>query len=107
MLKRFKRRYLALKIDSEFDVSDRELIDSIWGAVTRLYGEVGASLSNLVLIDHNCEQKLAILRCNLAVVNETRTAVATIISILEKPAAVHVLAISGTIKALREKLSAH
>ena len=103
-MKRLKRRYLALKIDSDLSVSDRELIDAVWNAITRLYGEFGASLASLVLIDYDCEKKLAILRCNLSVINETRTALATIISISQKAVAVHVLAVSGTIKALRQKL---
>jgi RNase P/RNase MRP subunit POP5 len=104
-LKRLKRRYLALKVDSDFVPSDRELIDTVWGVLTRLYGEVGASLASLVLIDYDAQQKLAILRCNLIVINEVRTALATIISIADKASAVHVLAVSGTIKALRGKLS--
>lgn len=105
MLKRLKRRYLALKVDSDFVPSDRELIDATWSALTRLYGEVGASLANLVLIDYDNQRKLAILRCNLNVINEVRTSLATIIAITSNTAAVHVLAVSGTIKALREKLN--
>ena len=103
-MKRLKRRYLALKVDSDFAPSEREVIDTIWGVVTRLYGEVGASLASLVLIDYNTQQKVAILRCNLIAFNEVRTAVATIISIADKASAVHVLAVSGTIKALRGKI---
>ncbi len=95
---------MALKVDSDFVPSDRELIDTVWSALTRLYGEVGASLANLVLIDYDAQRKLAVLRCNLSVTNEVRTALATVISIADKAAAVHVLAVSGTIKALREKL---
>jgi RNase P/RNase MRP subunit POP5 len=103
-LKRLKRRYLALRVDSDFAPSDRELIDTVWGVVTRLYGEVGASRASLVLIDYDTQKKLAILRCNLSVINEVRTALATIISIADKAAAVHVLAVSGTIKALRTRI---
>jgi RNase P/RNase MRP subunit POP5 len=103
-LKRLKRRYLALKFDSDFTPSDREVIDTFWNAVTKLYGEVGASMANLVLIDYDAEQKRAILRCNLSTISEVRTALATVIRINDKAAAVHVLAVSGTIKALRGKL---
>jgi RNase P/RNase MRP subunit POP5 len=95
---------LALRIDSDFAPVDRELMDTIWLVVTRLYGEVGASQANLVLIDYDAQIKLAILRCNLSVINEVRTALATVIAIADKAAAIHVLAVSGTIKALRGKL---
>jgi RNase P/RNase MRP subunit POP5 len=95
---------LALKVDSDFAPSDRELIDTVWGVVTRLYGEVGASRASLVLIDYDPQEKLAILRCNLSVINEVRAALATIVSITDKAVAVHVLAVSGTIKALRTRI---
>ena len=50
------------------------------------------------------EQKLAVVRVNLTVVNNVRAALATITSIAGKDAAVHVLAVSGTIKALSKQL---
>ena len=78
-------------------------MDAVWGAVMQLYGEFGASLSNLALIDYDCEHRSAILRTNLQFADNLRTALATITRIGGKPVAVHVEAVSGTIKALREK----
>jgi RNase P/RNase MRP subunit POP5 len=103
-LKRVKRRYLALQLDTEGLPSQKEFIDAVWHAVTRLYGEYGASMTSMALIDYDVEQKIAIVRTNLNTVDNLRTALALITSILGKQAGVHVLAVSGTIKALCVKL---
>lgn len=102
-MKRVKRRYLALQIDSEYVPSQKEFLDTVWGAVAKLYGEFGASLTSLALIDYNMENKEAMLRVNLATVDQVRAALASITAIAGKAAAVHVLAASGTIKALKTK----
>jgi RNase P/RNase MRP subunit POP5 len=79
-------------------------MDAVWGAVTRLYGEYGASLTGLTLIDYNEEKKTAVIRVALAAVGMVRTSLASILSIANREAAVHVVAVSGTIKSLLEKL---
>jgi RNase P/RNase MRP subunit POP5 len=84
--------------------SEKEVMDTIWGALTQIYGEYVASLTNLALINFDVEQKLAVVRVNLTVANNFRAAIATITSIAGKDVAVHVLAVSGTIKALSKQL---
>jgi len=102
-LKRIKRRYLALQVDSEGAPPPKEFIDAVWSAVTKLYGEYGASLTSLRLIDYKVEKKTAIIRATLTTLGMVRTALASITSISTREAAVHVMAVSGTIKSLREK----
>jgi RNase P/RNase MRP subunit POP5 len=103
-LKRVKRRYLALQIDSDAAPSRKEFIDTVWGAVAKLYGEHGASITSLSLIEYDAEKKTGVIRTSLVTVNLVRASLASITSVAGKDAAVHVLAVSGTIKALREKL---
>ncbi|MCX8150571.1 MAG: Rpp14/Pop5 family protein [Candidatus Bathyarchaeota archaeon] len=103
-MKRVKRRYLALQLDSENVPSQKEFLDAVWGAIAKLYGEFGASLTSLALIDYNIEDKRAVLRANLATMDQVRTALASITTIAGKAVALHVLACSGTIKALRTHL---
>ncbi len=99
-MKRVKRRYFALQVESDCPFSDREVLDAIWFSLTRLYGEHGASLTNMVLISYDSERKIGVLRANLGVMDEVRASLASITSISGKAAAVHVIGVSGTIKAL-------
>jgi RNase P/RNase MRP subunit POP5 len=78
-------------------------MDALWGAVAKLYGEHGSSLTSLALIDYDAERKTAVVRTSLATVDLVRASLATITSVAGVDAAVHVLAVSGTIKALHEK----
>lgn len=104
MLKKTRARYLALTVDSEGMFGSREFMSAVWDAVLRLYGEYGASRTGLALIDYDAEKKLAILRTVHTTVDMVRAALASITKICDKPVAVHVLAVSGTIKALSEKI---
>ena len=99
-MKRVKRRYLALQLECEGMPTEREFIDAVWAAVTKLYGEVGASLTGLALIDFDVERNVAVLRVSLAALNILRASLATITSVGGKEAAVQVLGISGTLRAL-------
>ncbi|MEM3055040.1 MAG: Rpp14/Pop5 family protein [Candidatus Bathyarchaeia archaeon] len=100
---KMKCRYLALKIDSNENFSSKELMDAIWEALLRLFGEYGASKIGLTLIDCYTEKRLAIVRVAHTEVEKLRAALASITKIA-KPAAVHVMAVSGTLRALRKKI---
>jgi ribonuclease P/MRP protein subunit POP5 len=103
-LKRTKRRYIALQLDCEEVPSDREIMDAVWAAVSKLYGEVGASLTGLALIDFNVERKVVVIRTSLASLLSVRSSLASVTSVAGKGASLHVLAVSGTLKALAASL---
>jgi RNase P/RNase MRP subunit POP5 len=103
-VKRQKRRYLALQLDVDCVPSDRDFLDAVWASMTKLYGEVGASLAGLALISYDCEGKMAVLRANLVAADNVRAAIAAMTTLGGKAAAVHVLAVSGTIRALHKRL---
>lgn len=99
-MKRVKRRYLAVKVETEVLPSERELIDAVWASVTRLYGEVGASQTGLSLIDFDVGHNVAVVRVSLASLNMVRASLAAVTSVAGKEASLQVLSVSGTLKAL-------
>jgi RNase P/RNase MRP subunit POP5 len=99
-LKRVKRRYLALQLECESLPGEREFIDAIWVSTTKLYGEVGASLTGLSLINFDAERKIFVVRCLLAMLPQVRSSIACVTSVAGNAASLHVLSVSGTLKAL-------
>jgi RNase P/RNase MRP subunit POP5 len=99
-MKRTKRRYLAVQVECERVPSEWDLMDAVWASLTRLYGEVTASLAGLALINFDAEHKLAVIRVGLVVFPQFRASLTSVTSVAGMPAGLHVLAVSGTIKAL-------
>lgn len=103
MLKRTKRRYVSLKIDSDARFNSQDLIDALWSSVTKLFGEYGASRTGLTLIDHDQSRNVAIIRVSLAALENVQATLASITKIGDTPAGIHVTTVSGTIRSLRKK----
>lgn len=104
MSRRMKKRYLAFKVVSEQPVNKGNVADAVWNAVLQLFGEYGASQTNLALIKYDPEKCGGIIRCSRRAVEMVRASVASVTEINEKPIAIHVLGVSGTLKALRRKV---
>lgn len=104
MLKGVRRRYIAIEIDSSEAFSSKEFIDAVWRAISKLYGEYGASRAGLTLISYETEGKVAVIRTVHTALDMVRAALASITKINDKPVAINVIAISGTIKALHKKI---
>lgn len=103
MSHRMKRRYLAVKAESEEPVQGKEVLDAVWNALTRLFGEYGASQSGLAFIREDKQKEYFILRCLRKALPMVRASITSITEIDEKPVVIHVLRVSGTLKALRMK----
>jgi RNase P/RNase MRP subunit POP5 len=89
-----------VQVECETLPTEREFIDVVWAAVTRLYGEVGASQTGLALINFDLERGVAVIRVSLASLNMVRASLATITGLAGKEGSVQVLSVSGTLKAL-------
>jgi ribonuclease P/MRP protein subunit POP5 len=104
MFKAVRQRYLAVKIDSEQFFEERDIIDAVWRSVFQLFGEYGASQTRLFLVCYDKQSKQAILRCSLQTLPLVRASITSITKVNSEPVAIHVLRVSGTIKALLDKL---
>lgn len=103
MTKWVRRRYLALKVVGEQPVNERDVMDAVWNAVLKLFGEYGASQANLRLMEYNPQRNFAVVRCSHTVLERVRASIASITEINGKPAVIHVIGVSGTLRALRKK----
>jgi len=98
-----RRRYIAVKIDGEKTYEKRDFYNAVWTSILRLFGEYGASQTELALIEYDLNRKQAILRCSHKALNLVKTSIATITEIRNEKATVHILLVSGTLKSLRRK----
>ncbi|MGD8506893.1 MAG: Rpp14/Pop5 family protein, partial [Candidatus Bathyarchaeota archaeon] len=92
-----KRRYLAVKVESEEPFQGKEVLDAVWKTSTQLFGEYGASQAELTLIRDHTKKDYFVLRCSRKALPMVRASIAAITEIGEKPASVHVLRVSGTL----------
>jgi RNase P/RNase MRP subunit POP5 len=104
MSKRARKRYLALRVSTEQPVNQRKVINAVWGAVLRLFGEYGASQANLTLIEYNPQRNYAVIGCSHKALEKVRASIASITRIDEIPARFHVVGVSGTLRALHSKI---
>lgn len=100
-----RKRYIALQIDNKKNVNEKQLMKTIWGKIYELFGEVGASQTALSKIDYDSNRGILIIRCAHKKLDETIAAIATITEINELLVVPQIVSISGTLKALKQKLS--
>jgi ribonuclease P/MRP protein subunit POP5 len=104
VIKREKRRYLALNVLSEQPFDECEVLDAVQDSVLRLFGEYGASKADIKLIKRVSEKRQLVLRCSHLMLEKVRAAIASIVEMDGKAVAVHVVGVSGTLKALSKKI---
>ena len=103
MIKREKRRYLALKVETEQSISEQEVFSAVQESVIRLFGEYGISKANLKFIKYIQENGQFVFRCSHVMLDNVRAAITSIISLNGKNVTIHVINVSGTLKGLNKK----
>ena len=104
MIKREKRRYLALQVETSQPFDEGTVLEAVNELIQKLFGEVGASKANLRKIQGFPEQNRLIIRCSHLMLEQVKAAITSTTQINQTQAAIHILAVSGTIKSLTKKL---
>lgn len=99
-----RRRYIAVKIDIEGNVERTDLINAVSSSLLRLFGEYGASLAELTLIDFDPQVNCATFRCSHKTLEMVKSSIIALGEIKGKKAATQIVYVSGTLKALRKRL---
>jgi len=105
LTRRVKQRYLALKIESAESFEEEDVKDAVWSAVIQLFGEYGASQAGLFFVQYDRQRKESVLRCSHKALPMVQASIASVTKVKDKPAAIHVLRVSGSLRALRKKVS--
>jgi RNase P/RNase MRP subunit POP5 len=90
-------------VKSEQPFNGRIVMDVVKASVQRLFGEYGASQANLKLIKYIPQEDQLVIRCSHRALEKVRAAIASTIEINGKTTAIHVIGVSGTLKALAKK----
>jgi len=99
-----RRRYIGVRIESQGELEGRGLAAALSGSLVKLFGEHGASLADLRLVDYQPESRCAIFRCNHRAVEMVRASIAALKDVDGEKTALRVVYVSGTLKALRKIL---
>ena len=105
MIKLVRKRYLALRVECEKFLDHKAVLDAVWNSVLGLFGEVGCSQAGLYLVHFDEKTNYTVLRCSHKALPMVRAAITSITKIGNQPAAIHVLRVSGSLKALRKKVT--
>jgi len=100
-----RRRYIAVKIDSNHAIKKEEVFYAIWDSILKMFGEYGASQTDLRLIDYDSENRQAILRCSHDALPLVKASIPCVTRIGGGAAAIHIQLVSGTLNSLRRKLT--
>ncbi|MEM1586069.1 MAG: Rpp14/Pop5 family protein [Candidatus Bathyarchaeia archaeon] len=101
---RVRHRYILVKIDAKKVPCKRDFESSLWHNIIRLFGEYGASQTDLSLIKYDQEMGHAVIRCSHMALPKVRAAIAAITKISDEEVTAHTLLVSGTLKALKRKM---
>jgi len=99
-------RYIAVKIDSEDNTERGDIVNAFSSSLLRLFGEYGASLAELTLIDYDPKVNFAVFRCAHKALEMAKASIIAVREINRRKAATQIIYVSGTIKAVRRRLGA-
>ncbi|MBS7656521.1 MAG: Rpp14/Pop5 family protein [Candidatus Bathyarchaeia archaeon] len=103
MTRYVRRRYIAVKVDGNKEFDGKEAFDAVWNSLTKLFGEHGASLAELFLIEYNQEKRQAVFRCSHKALDLVKASIVAVTEVANEKACLQIIKVSGTLKSLRTK----
>ena len=91
-------------MDCEKPPNEKDFLNALRSSVIRLFGEYGASQTEIFLVEYDPEIKYAIVRCSHKSLPMIRASIAAVTRVAGEPIAIHVLLVSGTLRALRRRM---
>ncbi|MBA2840347.1 ribonuclease P/MRP protein subunit POP5 [Methanococcus maripaludis] len=98
---REKKRYVALEIIYEMELSQKDVISVVRNALLNYSGVLGCSKTNPWLIDYN--HPYGILRISREEVDTLRSSLSLMSEHKKKPINIRIIGISNSVKHIREK----
>jgi ribonuclease P/MRP protein subunit POP5 len=101
---REKKRYILVRIEPPFpDPDPKELYFVVLESVTSLFGD--AQTARMMPVVITCGRGYALIRCTRGYEEQTRIALVTVSSVAERKIALHPVATSGTLLALKRRIA--
>jgi len=97
-----RRRYLKIQVASNEIYTPQEVDEAIKDGVLSLYGVHGLSKIEPSLIEFYEGEQTGIVRCSHLHLRRMRASLAYVTSVGGSAGAIHILKVSGTIKALKK-----
>ena len=95
-------RYIGFEVISEGRPGEKDIVKATIQSILRMFGEEGASETNVWLIEYNEKKKLAILRCSNKAQTKVLGALTAVTKIDDSRTVFNTLGVSGTIKKLKQ-----
>jgi ribonuclease P/MRP protein subunit POP5 len=98
-----KKRYVGFRVYSSEPVARDEVVRAIWSETLGFLGERTASELELWVLDYDEARQVGFLVCSHKQVDKVKACLTLVSSVKDKRLMVHVLGVSGTVKALNRK----
>ena len=99
----FRKRYIAFKVLDEEPHTKRAIFDAIIKSTLTLRTNHYPDKINLRLLEYDPQSGRGIMVCGHKMVDQVRQSISTMIKIADKPVAIRVMGVSGTIRRLHQK----
>lgn len=96
-------RYIAFELISDSKFEEKDVARGMVNSILRFLGELGASRTNIWMLDFLPAKQRGIIRCSHTAVRDVVASITLVSKIEDKKSSFNVLGVSGTVKKCRVK----